>query len=110
MSSRGTRVLISEKAWADSHRGTDFAAEPDVNNGAQSKGTTQPPFGADIVDLVEEMLFQRAACGIRPVLYLSSYIDLECSMLMLLDDAGEARWSAEQTPAEKHVGYHIVTN
>lgn len=82
----------------------------DVNNTAQRKGTTQPPFGADIVDLVEEMLFQRAACGIRPVLYLSSYIDLECSMLMLLDDAGEARWSAEQTPAEKHVGYHIVTN
>ena len=67
-------------------------------------------FGADTVDLMEEMLFQRAASGIRPVLYLSSYTDLECSMLMLLDGAGEARWSTEHTPAARQIGYHIVTN
>ena len=59
---------------------------------------------------MEEMLFQRAATGIRPVLYLSSYTDLECSMLMLLDDTGEARWSAEQTPAARQAGYYLVTN
>lgn len=59
---------------------------------------------------MEEMLFQRAASGIRPVLYLSSYTDLECSMLMLLDDTGEARWSAEQTRAPRQTGYHIITN
>ncbi len=76
----------------------------------QTTCATRSPFDADMVDLMEEMLFQRAASGIRPVLYLSSYTDLECSMLMLLDDAGEARWSAEQTPAAKQTGYHIVTN
>ncbi len=67
-------------------------------------------FGADTVDLMEEMLFQRAACGIRPVLYLSSYTDLECSIVMLLDNTGEARWSAEQTPATRQAGYHVITN
>ena len=74
--------------------------------------TTPTPieFGEDTVDLMEEMLFQRAASGIRPVLYLSSYTDLECSMLMLLDNTGEAGSSAEQTPATRHAGYHVITN
>lgn len=81
-----------------------------VTKTAQRKNATQPPLGAAIVDLMEEMLFQRAASGIRPVLYLSSYTDLECSILMLLDEAGEARFSAEQAPAAKHAGYHIITN
>ena len=77
---------------------------------AQTKSTTPLEFGADGVDIVEEMLFQRAANGIRPVLYLSSYTDLECCMLMLLDDTGEARWSAEQAPITRQPGYHIITN
>ncbi|HTG14016.1 MAG TPA: hypothetical protein VK747_01995 [Blastocatellia bacterium] len=34
-----------------------------------------------MVDLFEEMLYERAAQGIRPVLYVSSYKDLECSVL-----------------------------
>jgi hypothetical protein len=63
-----------------------------------------------MVDLLEEMLFQRASSGIRPVLYLSSYTDLECSMLMLLDEANEVRWSTERQPVAKQVGYHIVTS
>ncbi|MFY9556590.1 MAG: hypothetical protein WAV20_01620 [Blastocatellia bacterium] len=63
-----------------------------------------------MIDLLEEMLFQRASTGIRPVLYLSSYTDLECSMLMLLDDAGEVQWSTEQQPVRKQASYHIVTN
>jgi len=63
-----------------------------------------------MVDLLEEMLFQRASSGVRPVLYMSSYIDLECSMLMLLDEAGEVRWSIERQPVAKQVGYHIVTS
>jgi hypothetical protein len=70
----------------------------------------RPRLGEDIVDLMEEMLFQRAAIGIRPVLYLSSYVDLECSILMLLDDAGEARFCSDQPPTQKHAGYHIITN
>lgn len=63
-----------------------------------------------MVDLMEEMLFQRAASGIRPMLYVSSYTDLECSMLMLLDDTGEVQWSGTQQPAAKQIGYHMVTN
>jgi hypothetical protein len=63
-----------------------------------------------MIDLMEEMLFQRAASGIRPVLYLYSFTDLECSMLMLLDDSGEARLSAEQLPIERQPGYHTITN
>jgi len=81
-----------------------------VKNAAQTTKAKPIQFGVDTVDLMEEMLFQRAANGIRPVLYLSSYIDLECSMLMLLDDTSEARWSAEQTPVARQVGYHIITN
>jgi hypothetical protein len=81
-----------------------------VKKGTQKNTAKAIQFGVDAVDLMEEMLFQRAAIGVRPVLYLSSYTDLECSMLMLLDDTGEARWSAEQAPAEKQPGYHILTN
>jgi hypothetical protein len=63
-----------------------------------------------MLELVEEMLFQRASSGIRPVLYVSSYTDLECNMLMLLDGAGEVHWSTEKQPAARQLGYHIVTN
>lgn len=77
---------------------------------APTKTATPIQFCVDTVDLVEEMLFERASSGIRPVLYLSSYKDLECSMLMLLDDTGEARWSAGHAPIPKHFGYHIITN
>jgi hypothetical protein len=64
----------------------------------------------DIVDLFEQMLFQRAAQGIRPVLYVSSYKDLECSMLMLLDETSEGHSSGCQQPVAKGVGYHVITN
>jgi len=63
-----------------------------------------------MIDLVEEMLFQRASTGIRPVLYVSSYTDLECSMLMLLDDMGEVQWSGTKPQAQKQAGYHMITN
>lgn len=64
----------------------------------------------DTVDLVEEMLFHRASIGIRPVLYVSSFTDLECSMLVLLEDSNESHWSTTQQPVPKEFGYHIVTN
>ena len=64
----------------------------------------------DMVELVEEMLFQRASSGIRPVLYVSSHTDLECSMLMLLDDADEVHWSTERQPVPRELRYHMVTN
>jgi hypothetical protein len=71
---------------------------------------SNPHEGIDVVDLLEDMLFQRASSGIRPMLYVSSDIDFECSMMMLLDETGEGQWSIEQRPASKEVGYHIVTN
>ena len=71
---------------------------------------TQPLIGVDLVDLFEEMLFQRAAVGIRPVLYVSSYTDLECNMLVLLDDMGDVQWSCTQQQVQKQIGYHMVTN
>jgi hypothetical protein len=64
----------------------------------------------NVVDLMEDMLFQRAASGIRPVLYVSSSTDLECSMLMLLDDMDEVHWSGTEQPAGRRVGYHIGTS
>src|SRR5258708_26757920 len=53
----------------------------------------EPQAGVDIVDLLEDMLFQPASSGIRPTLYLSARTDLECSMLMLLDETGDAQLS-----------------
>jgi hypothetical protein len=64
----------------------------------------------DIVDVYEQMLFQRAAKGIRPTLYVSSVVDLECSMLMLLDEEDQQCASGRQRPIPQGVGYHIVTN
>lgn len=69
-----------------------------------------PSQTVDMIELMEEMLFQRAASGIRPTLYVSSYTDLECSMLMLLDDVGEVQWSGTKQPTAKQLGYHMVTN
>lgn len=65
---------------------------------------------AETIDLLEEMLFHRASNGIRPMLYISSYTDLECSMLALLEESDEVHWSTEKQAVPKQVGYHIVTN
>lgn len=72
--------------------------------------TKQTQTGVDMVDLVEEMLFQRASNGVRPALYISSYTDLECSMLMLLEDSGEAHWSGQRRSTSKQLGYDIIIN
>ncbi|MGA9769084.1 MAG: hypothetical protein WBV94_08595 [Blastocatellia bacterium] len=64
----------------------------------------------DIVELFEQMLFQRASKGIRPVLYVSSYTDLECSMLMLLDETREGHSSGIQQPVAKGIGYYVAKN
>jgi hypothetical protein len=72
--------------------------------------TSKEQAGVDMVDLLEDMLFQRASSGIRPMLYLSSHTDLECSMMMLLDETGEGQWPIERQPLAREIGYHIVTN
>ena len=65
----------------------------------------------DYVDLYEQLLYERAAQGIRPVLYISSLTDLECSMLMLLDEDAEARYADTIQPnGHSRLGYHVITN
>jgi hypothetical protein len=46
---------------------------------------------SDMLDLYEAMLSKRVVKRIRPVLYISSSTDLECSVLMLLNEAPELR-------------------
>jgi len=63
-----------------------------------------------MVDLYEEMLYERAAQGIRPMLYVSSYKDLECNVLMLLDQAPEVQLMGRQWPAAIGFGQRVMTN
>jgi hypothetical protein len=62
-----------------------------------------------IVDLYEEMLYERAAIGIRPVLYVSSRTDLECSVLMLLDEPLEAKLALPQQQARGNREYLMTS-
>ena len=54
-----------------------------------------------MVDLYEQMLYERAAQGIRPVLYISSPTDFECSIALLLDESGSRRLAARRRFAAK---------
>jgi hypothetical protein len=65
---------------------------------------------ADMVDVLEEMLCQRAMNGFRPVLYVSSFTDLECNMLMLLDETADWPDAPESNQPQSGVGYHITMN
>jgi len=91
-------------------RGTSIAVLCRMEPGESMVGRKQTETGVNMVDLVEEMLFQRASTGIRPALYISSYTDLECSMLMLLEDSDEVHWSGHKQPAGKQLGYDIIIN
>ena len=71
---------------------------------------TQIMNDGDLIDLYEQMLYQRAIKGIRPVLYVSSFTDLECNMLMLLDENPEIQLVGQQQPVGKVAGYHVITN
>jgi hypothetical protein len=66
---------------------------------------------SDVVDLYEEMLYERAAKGIRPTLYVSSATDFECSLVMLLDDAWNRKdGSPEPPPAATEFANRAMTN
>ena len=65
---------------------------------------------SDIADLYEEMLYTRAANGIRPVLYVSSQKDLECSVLMLLDEAVETKLAGRWGPEAIGFSQRVMTN
>jgi hypothetical protein len=64
---------------------------------------------SNMLDLYEEMLFARAAKGIRPVLYVSSPKDLECSVLLLLDEAPELKMAGYRQPVAIGLGQHVRT-
>ena len=64
----------------------------------------------DMIDIYEQMLFERANKGIRPVLYLSSAKDLECSMIMLLNEDADDCFAEVETPTAKRYGYQLMTN
>ena len=64
----------------------------------------------DLIELYEQMLYQRAANGIRPVLYVSSSKDLECNMLMLLDEPIDGIGFAYDQRATRRSGYDVVMN
>jgi len=73
-----------------------------------SERTAKPE--VDMIDIYEQMLFERANKGIRPVLYLSSPKDLECSMLMLLNEDADDCFAEIETPTAKRYGYQVITN
>lgn len=62
-----------------------------------------------MLDLYEEMLYERAAKGIRPMLYVSSPKDLECSVLILLDKSPEGKLAGDQPPAARGFARHVRT-
>ena len=62
---------------------------------------------SDRVDLYEEMLYTRAAKGIRPVLYVSSQKDLECSVLILLP---ERKLAGRRPPEAIGFRQRVMTN
>ena len=62
-----------------------------------------------MLDLLDEMLYARAAKGIRPMLYVSSAKDLECSVLMLLNAAPELRLAGRQRLFASGFRQHLRT-
>ncbi|HKV37830.1 MAG TPA: hypothetical protein VJX67_01360 [Blastocatellia bacterium] len=66
--------------------------------------------GVDLVDIFEDMLCERAVKGFRPTLYVSSFTDLECSMLMLLDEDTSWNESEEPKPTKSWAGYQVTMN
>jgi hypothetical protein len=66
--------------------------------------------GVDLVDVFEEMLCQRAMKGLRPVLYVSSMTDLECNMLMLLDESSDELNFGQMRSRLSGASSHITTN
>lgn len=61
---------------------------------------------AEVVDLYEEMLYERAARGIRPMLYVSSHKDFECSVLFLLGEPPQGRLVEQPRTTTGGFGQH----
>jgi len=63
---------------------------------------------SNVLDLYEEMLFARAVKGIRPLLYVSSDKDFECSVQKLLDEPRESRVWEHHRFAMPRVGQRVT--
>ena len=63
---------------------------------------------SDMVDLYEQMLSERAEKGIRPVLYITSCTDLECSMLVLLGEARAAGLAVPSATTARRPGHYFI--
>jgi hypothetical protein len=66
--------------------------------------------GPDLIDIYEQMLFERASRGIRPVLYISSTKDLECSALMLLEEPADDFFSTWPSSFAARASLHPMTS
>jgi hypothetical protein len=64
----------------------------------------------DIIDIFEEMLSQRARKGHRPFLFVSSFMDLECNLVMLLDDSADLASCDLPRANSQWAGYHVIMN
>ena len=64
----------------------------------------------DIIDIFEEMLSQRAMKGHRPFLFVSSFIDLECNLVMLLDESSDITSNDLPRTSSEWAGYHVMMN
>jgi hypothetical protein len=62
---------------------------------------------SDVVGLYEQMLYERAVRGIRPLLYISSTKDLECSVIMLLNKAPGIDLAGCHQAAAPEFGQHV---
>lgn len=77
----------------------------------RSKSELRPALRADdqkretseyMIDLYEELLFRKASQGVRPVLYLSSQTDLECTLLGLCPDESKQVGDDKREPSAPH--------
>lgn len=64
----------------------------------------------DIIEVFEEMLSQRAMKGHRPFLFVSSFTDLECNLVMLLDESSDLVNSDLPRTSSQWAGYHVMMN
>jgi len=64
----------------------------------------------DIIEIFEEMLSQRAMKGHRPFLFVSSFTDLECNLIMLLGDSSDLSRNELPRTNSQWAGYHLLMN
>ena len=83
-----------------------YICSPHLGFDGHTFGALMDMSDSGMLDLYEEMLCQRAAKGIRPVLYVSSHKDLECSVLILLNEAPEVQLAGRRRTAASGYGLH----